>query len=470
MVLCAAIAGGIAFFVNEQQTPVYESSTTLLVNAPVGGSAQLSDTGLDLTERLLGTYAELLVKQPVLDQVIQNLDLNTSPGSIAGRVKVSVMPNTLLLTITVEDTNPQRAADIANEMVRVLNQNERDLLDNPFVAYRNALHVIEFAQPRLKPIRPQTTQNAALAAFAGAVLAVGIALLIEYLDETVKTSEDIRRLTGLPTLASIASIKGSEPSAKLITASDPRSPISEAYRMFLAHIEFSHVDHTVHSILVTSGEPGEGKSTNAANLAVALAQTGKRVLLVDMDLRRPTLHKFFRHPNTFGVTTALQRQDGEDLSGHIIETSIENLALMPSGPLPINPARLFGSRQMVDLIEELKSQGDIVLFDSPAALMAVDAILLARACDSVLMVVQAGSTRADVVTRTRDLISQSSVYILGVMLNNVPRSRSGAYYYDDEGQRKRRIGWWRRLRLVLSRRGKAEEFGIAANVIDTHNK
>lgn len=429
IVLAGVVAGAGAYLVTAQQPRIYQSSAVVLVNAPIRSAAQLTDTGLRTTERLLGTYAELLVSRPVLDEVARNLGLDGA-GSLRGLVSVEVEPNTLLVRVNVQNTNPELAAQIANEIPRVLNDQEKELLANPYVgAYREALNFVEIAQPSARPILPRATQTIMMAVFAAMALVVAAVLLIEHLDDTVKTSEAIKTLVGLPTLASIGRIRGGEFAGRLVTANNPRSPTAEAYRMFLAHLAFSEAERPIKTVLLTSPDRNEGKSTNIANLGVALAQTGKRVALIDMDLRGPVLHRFFKRTNQKGVTTALQRREGESLTegNHLISSGIDNLWLMPSGALPANPARLFGSQEIASLIAEVEREVDLVLIDSPAILAVVDATLLARHCDASLIVVRAGVTRSDRLRRTRDLLAQSGSYLLGVILNDKRAARNATY-------------------------------------------
>lgn len=432
IILAGVIAGVASYLVTASLPRIYQSTAVVLVNAPIRSTAQLTDTGLRTTERLLGTYAELLVSRPVLEQVARNVGLGGA-DSLRGLVTVEVEPNTLLVRVNVQNKSPELAAQIANEIPRVMNEQERDLLANPYVgAYREALNFVEVAQPNLSPILPRTNQTVMMAVLAVVALVVATAFLIEHLDDTVKTSEAVDDLVSLPTLATISRIRGGDFAGRLVTANNPRSRTAEAYRMFLAHLAFSEAERPIKTILVTSADRNEGKSTNIANLAVALAQTGKRVALIDMDLRGPVLHRFFKRTNQTGVTTALQRREGESLieGNHLISSGIENLWLMPSGPLPTNPARLFGSSAITDLIVEVERQVDIVLIDSPAILAVVDATLIARHCDASLIVVRAKVTRSDRLRRTGELLAQSGTYVLGVILNNAPVGRNATYYAD----------------------------------------
>jgi non-specific protein-tyrosine kinase len=268
--------------------------------------------------------------------------------------------------------------------------------------------------------------NGMQGAIAGIVIGAGILAAAEYLRVTVKSSEEVEKLTGLATLGVISTMKGSN---RLVTVNQPRSPVAEAYRVLRTNLAFSAGDAPLRSLVVSSSSPVEGKTTTAANLAATIAQSGKRVILVDTDLRRPTMHKLFQRSNTRGVTTALMEQSNLQVEDHLIDTDVENLFLMPSGPLPPNPADLLGSPRMAELIKALRLQADMVVFDSPPVMAVADAVLLARLTDAMLLVVRAESTRADVLKKAMEHLNQAGANMLGVVLNGVSRSNNGYYYH-----------------------------------------
>lgn len=203
---------------------------------------------------------------------------------------------------------------------------------------------------------------------------------------------------------------------ELITLANPKSPVSEAYRTLRTNIQFSSLDKPLRTLLVTSSSPNEGKSTTLGNLAVTFAQAGYRVILVDCDLRRPSLHEVFRIENSAGLTSLII--DDNPASGLARETSVPNLRVIPAGPLPPNPSELLGSQRMDKVIEVLKSEADFVLFDCPPILAVTDAAVLARKVDGVLLVVSAGKTKREHAARAKLLLDKVNANILGVALNN----------------------------------------------------
>jgi succinoglycan biosynthesis transport protein ExoP len=317
----------------------------------------------------------------------------------------------------------------------------------------NVLTVIEEAALPTTPEGPNWTMQVLLAAAIGMILAVGAAFLIEYLDDTIKTPEDVEKATALTTLVGISRIPGEKMREKLITVQHPKAPISEAYRVLRTNLQFSSLDKPLRTLVVTSPNPVEGKSTTVANLGVVMAQAGKSVILVDADLRRPVLHRIFQIDNQKGLTDALLNAE-PDLDGHLQPTGVENLRLLTTGPLPPNPSELLGSQRMAALIERLKEEAEVVLFDSPPSLAVTDASVIATQTDGVLLVADAGRTRRNLASESAERFQQIGANLLGVVLNRL-RPRGGGYYYyyyhyyyGDGKKRRRRRRWYQRIPLL----------------------
>jgi capsular exopolysaccharide synthesis family protein len=214
----------------------------------------------------------------------------------------------------------------------------------------------------------------------------------------------------------------------LITVADPRSPVSEAYRTLRTNLDFSSLDKPIKTMLVTSAGPEEGKSTVLANLAVTTAQAGRKVILVDCDLRRPTLHSIFNLKNDVGLTTMVV-DDAAMESPPLRDTGVEGLQLVSSGPLPPNPSELLGSRRMEEIITALLERADVVLFDAPPVVAVTDAAVLATKVDGVLLVVNAGGTKRDYARTAKARLEKVNANLLGAVLNNVRFDVSLHRYY-----------------------------------------
>ena len=292
--------------------------------------------------------------------------------------------------------------------------------------YNDVISVATPADLPLYPVSPRTLQNTLLGLAVGVMLAAGIAFLIEYLDDSLKSSEDVSRVLELSTIGNIARFpKGTR--NPLVVLDAPRAPYAEAYRNLRTNLQFSLAVDSANALVVSSAEPGEGKTTTMANLAIAMAQMGKRVILVDADLRRPSLHQLFRVPPEPGLTDVfLQNQT---VSQVVRETGQPGLHLLTCGKIPPNPAELLASAWMDQLIDALSKQYDMLLFDAPPILPVTDAVLLAAKTKHLLWVVFAGKTRADALRRAREALAQVDAKIVGVVLNRMASGRGSGYYY-----------------------------------------
>ncbi|WP_147534476.1 CpsD/CapB family tyrosine-protein kinase [Bacillus marasmi] len=213
----------------------------------------------------------------------------------------------------------------------------------------------------------------------------------------------------------------------LITKLAPKSSISEQYRTVRTNIQFSSVDEEIKSIMVTSADPSEGKSTTVANLAVTFAQQGKKVLLVDADMRKPTVHYTFQVENIYGLTNVLTKI--KTLEEAISHTDVEHLDILTSGPIPPNPAELLGSKAMLEFLTTVEEKYDVILFDTPPILAVTDAQILANLCEGSVLVVASGKTEIEKVTKSKELLAQAKGKLLGAVLNNKKMDKSNYYYY-----------------------------------------
>ena len=320
------------------------------------------------------------------------------------------------------------------DKLSTLQANYAALLSQTQAGAPNSITLIEPAVLPTVPVGPQKLATVLLAAVIGFVLAGGAAYLIEYLDDTVKNPEEVQSALHLTTLGAVPQAEGALPGDErdLLVLADSRSQVTEAYRVLRTNLQFASVTHPVRALLVASAAPSEGKSMTAANLAAALAQAGKRVILVDTDLHRPRLHKLFALRNNVGVTTALLEEDLA-LDTLLQATKVPGLLVLSSGPLPPNAAELLGSERMGDLVTQLKSRADVVVFDSPPIVALADAAILSTQCDGVLMVLNAGKTRRDEAKRALEALRHVGARVIGAVLNQMPKERNGYYYYYHYG-------------------------------------
>jgi capsular exopolysaccharide synthesis family protein len=316
----------------------------------------------------------------------------------------------------------------------------------------NYITIVEPALLPTRPISPNVPQTVALAAAIGLALAAGGAVLIEFLDNTVKTVDDVTRVAHLPTLGTISNIHGQRYQDRLPTAYVPQSPITEAFRALRTNIQYCTVNKQLRTLLITSAAPGEGKSIIIANLAVVMAQAGLSVFLVDADLRRPVQHRLFVLDNDRGLSDALLEPEADLASySHLLDSDVltemlfardagtevkrkfllgrGRLRVMTAGTVPPNPADLLGSQRMKGLIEQLMEEADIVLFDTPPVLAVTDSAVLASAVDGVLVVADSGRSKRAALRRAADGLSHVNANLIGVILNRASPGEGGYYTY-----------------------------------------
>jgi capsular exopolysaccharide synthesis family protein len=276
------------------------------------------------------------------------------------------------------------------------------------------------------PFMPLTVLVATVASFA---LSVAAALLLEYLDNTIRTDEDANRVLGLPVIGSVARFGRVKAAAdQLVLLRQPNSAVSEAYRILRTNLQFYGVSTPMTRLMVTSAVPGEGKTTTACNLAIAMAQAGKRVILCDADLRRPSVGRVLGIGSETGLTSLLLDR-ALPVDQALIDGPVPGLRVLLGGPLPPNPGELLGSVAMQERAAQLEPLADLIVFDSPAMLGVADSTILASHADGILLVVAAGKTRSDLVRRAKASLEQVSSPIIGVILNMVAPRRHRAYDY-----------------------------------------
>lgn len=490
IILAALIAGAAAYFFSQRMTKIYESTTTALVNeAPATKTTDYSS--VMMSEQLTSTYSKMMAKDNVLAEVAKELKLTLSVDALKEMITVTPVTDTQLITVSVQSTDPVLSANIANTIVTVFasqiqdiqtqrfSQSESSLkkqlddleaqlttyetqannafsdadkerLDSKVTQYRelysnllqsyesvrlseaqsvSSVVQVEQASPDATPIKPKVLQNTLLAAVIGFLLASGVIVAREALDDTIKAPEDISRKFKLPVLGVINHHNPSKDAP--ITITDPRSPTAEAYRALRTNVNYASVDKPLRTIMVTSSEPGEGKTTTISNLGVVLAQNGYNVILTDCDLRHPRVHKYFGLSNRSGLSS-LFAQSTDILNGTRQSTAVEHLTVVSSGLLPPNPAELLGSQKMQRILGTMRQSADIVLIDTPPILAVTDAAVLAPTLDGVLIVVRPGKTRASALRMTIEQFRQVNANILGIVLNDIDlRGKPYAYRYHN---------------------------------------
>ncbi len=485
LVLGMLIPAFITLAITSVQPHVYQSSATMLpAQLKLAGNPDVDTVAISRLIGLSTNYAFKAKSNEMLTTTARKLNLTESTEVLAKRVDAEVDGNSAALKITARAGTAAGAAALANAIAKEievqsattqldasqlatlenirsrlleaeseyrrllalpapLSQQDLQSLVNSLTLVRElttvydslggsgnktpgGLEVVVPADPLVAiQIEPRMIYYTLLAAVAGLLLAAGIASLLEYLDDTVKSAEDVAEVADLRTLGTIAwpgGRRGRIATNGLATLRHPQSGVAEAYRTLRAGIDFASVDMPIHTLLVTSSDPGEGKSITAANLAIAFAQTGRRVLLVDADLRNPSVHTLFDVSNAVGLTTLLW-SDKADLDDVATPTEQLNLRILTTGTLPPNPAEVLGAQRMRIVIDRLKAVGDLVILDGASLDTVTDSLILSSFLDGTVLVISTGRSRRGAVKVARDALARAHATVIGAVLYGTTRGK-----------------------------------------------
>jgi len=488
ILICTLLGTAIAVVITLLMPPQYTARTTVRVLTIGAGTVTTANPNILYTDRLVNTYSRIITGDTVRTQIQQELGLEELP-----ELSVEFVPGTELIRIIGSASDPKDARDIVNTAASVLIQQNRDFYsggdgqslqeilaqrlataDNELSEARaiyqellttspedttglaiaaqavevnegiygsllsqyeaarleetvraNSISVIEAAVIPERPSSPRSLLNIALGFAFGLATGVVLAFVADNLDTTLYTAEQIENATQMATVGQVPIAKGDLAIARLGSGQYPQL---ESFRRLRTNILASGSDGS-QVVLLTSAKRGEGKSTVSGNLAVTIAQSGREVVIVDCDLRLPTVHKLFDLPNKRGLTNILA---GEvTLEDTIQGSNFPRVQIITSGPLPPNPTELLGSQRMIDLIDLLKEKFDFVILDTPALLSVTDAAVLAPAVDNVILVVAQGQTQRGDVQAVRQQLSNVRVKSMEVVVNRAEPNGSYAYYESD---------------------------------------
>jgi tyrosine-protein kinase len=376
-----------------------------------------------LANQLIAATASIQGQQQDLQNALQQ-DLDATQQQI-NELQSQVDELLNLPTVTADQ---QAQLNTLQASLVTARQTYSTLAQQLSTASSNQLTLVEPAVAPDHPTSPSVPLDTLLGGFLGLFLGLALSAGIDYFDDTVTNGEEAEEVTAVSTLGVINRFPGSRREAlySVVSLVFPRSPAAEAFRALRTNLEYVSVDETVDSILVTSSVPGEGKSTVAANLAVVLAQGGRKTLLVDADLRKPSIHEMFRFPNNVGLTTVLRNNSRASAPLHV--TEVVGLSVLLSGPVPPNPSELLGSERMRTIMNSLRESFDVIVIDSPPLTAVTDAAILSRLASGTLLVVRARRTRRALIRVGRDALGKVSAHLLGVVVNDVGREAAPGYY------------------------------------------
>ncbi len=450
--LIGALIGPLLIqFTTSGPLPTYRTTASVLVESR--SAPGLPSSGdLSLSRQLADSYSDLVKTRPVLQRVVDELALPYGPSGLASKLEVQ-NPRSILF-VRATDTDPELAAQIANTTARLFIEHQRDRQLTQIAQFQSSLNqygiaqdsgalaaqvasvthmsLLEEATPPSAPInQSKKTRNMVFALLGGVVVAAVVAGFLEQMDDTIKSPDEAKELTGVTPLGIVPKYRTSrDRRPALLREEDQQSALGEAYKFVRTNLGFIAMKgKETKVVLVTSSVPSEGKTTTATNLAIAIAREGKRVFLVDADLRKPSLHRVFDVDGNKGLTSVLYGRN--TLEEALQATGVAGLRVLPAGPLPPDPTVILRSPAMQGLVEQLRASSDMLIFDSPPLLVVTDPMLVAPFMDGVIMVVDLAQVRRHTVRRAAEILAQANVPVSGMVINKVStRGRGSRYYYE----------------------------------------
>ncbi|WP_158590126.1 polysaccharide biosynthesis tyrosine autokinase [Amnibacterium setariae] len=424
---CVLLGAGLATAWTLTRTPTYDSESQVFVSTQGGGSLADLAQGSTFTQSRVATYTALVTTPTVTSAVIKSLNLNETSTSLPSSISASNPTNTNLIQITVTQKNPALAASIANALADRLTQTVQEL-ETPVGDSSSPVKLtrVSTAQPSPRPSSPNVALNITFGILLGLITGLIIAFVRELVNTKVRTASDLEQVLSVPNLGLIPFRKDVQ-LQPLVVINSPTSTSAEAFRMLRTNLRFIEMGKN-RCYVATSSLPTEGKSTTVVNLAIALAESGSKVVVVDADLRRPRVAEYLGIDGSVGLTDILV--GGAHWKSTMVEWGNAGLHVLPSGPIPPNPSELLGSEEMTTLLAVLSSQFEIVLCDAPPLLPVTDSAILARATDGAILVVAGGRTSRGQVANAAASLTAAGANIAGTVLTMVRGSQSYGYAYE----------------------------------------
>ena len=419
---------GVFIYDKSIKKPLYTTYTTIILTKSNEAQTGTTITQNDilLNQKLVETYSKIIKSKLVLEQVISETGVTYTAEELSENVSVEAYENTEMLKISVTDQDPELAASIANSIAQVFSGEIAKIYQI------NNISVVDVAVTPEEVSNNTLKRDLLIALFISIFGTIGVVFVVYYFDDTVKLTDDLEEEIGMPVVAKVfKSDIGSKNNRKieLLAQKYPKSVVSESIKTLRTNLQFSSVDEDIKTILITSSIPGEGKSFISANLAISFAQTDKRVLIVDCDMRKGRQHRIFKLSNTKGLSNLLI-DDMTNYKDYINKTSIKNLYVMTRGTVPPNPSELLNSNKNSELIKILRSKFDIIIFDGVPCNGLPDSIIMSKLVDKVLIVSSESVTPRSVLESTKKQLKNVEAPVAGDVLNNVNRKNSkyGKYY------------------------------------------
>jgi len=418
-------AAGLSF----SATPTYQATVSVYFSLPYGTNANDLYQGSNYTQNQVLSFAELATMPAVLQPVIDDVGLKVSPKQLAGTVTATATADTVIVRITAADSSAPRSAEIANAVAHELGIAVRKLSPKDTKG-RSTVDVatVGSATAPISPSAPKKKRNLVAGLFGGLFIGAALAVVMELLDTRIRRAADVAAITSAPLLGEIAADKVFVRN-RLVVRDLPLSPASESFRRLRTNLEFLAVDERPLAVVVTSSLVGEGKSTTVANLAIVCAEVGDRVLLVDADLRQPSIAEYLGVEGSAGLTTVLTgRASFDDVVQPWSFDGRTSLDVLAAGGIPPNPSELLASKAMARFLETVRARYDIILFDSAPLLPVTDAAVLATAVTGAVVLANATKVRRAQFSDSIGSVEMVGAKVLGVVLKGVPSKSSNSYY------------------------------------------
>jgi succinoglycan biosynthesis transport protein ExoP len=424
-----AAAAGVTIFT----TPMYEASTLVFVQVQSSGTVGELVQGGSFVQSQVKSYAEVVSQPRVLDSVVQSLSLDESASELAQSVSATAPLDTVNIEITVTRDSPTEAAEIADAVTASFRTTIGEITISAAGAAAESqvlVSVLRDASVPTQPISPNTNLNLALGLLLGLAAGIGYAMLRDLLDTRIRGERDVKAITTAPIIGAISFDSGAV-ARPLIVQDDPRSVRAEAFRTLRTNLQFLDIESSARSFSVTSSVPSEGKTTTAVNLAIAIADSGAQVVIIDGDLRRPKVADYMGVEGAVGLTDVLIAR--ASLEDALQPWGRGNLTVLPAGTIPPNPSELLGSRTMASVLRTLEAEFDVVIIDLPPLLPVTDAAIVSKLTAGSLVVVAAGRTRKPELAGAIDSLEGVDAHIAGVILTMLPTRGPDAYGYGRYG-------------------------------------
>ena len=423
-----ALVIGVFIYDKSIKKPLYTTYTTIILTKSNEAQTGTTITQNDilLNQKLVETYSKIIKSKLVLEQVISETGVTYTTEELSENVSVEAYENTEMLKISVTDQDPELAASIANSIAQVFSGEIAKIYQI------NNISVVDVAVTPEEVSNNTLKRDLLIALFISIFGTIGVVFVVYYFDDTVKLTDDLEEEIGMPVVAKVfKSDIGSKNNRKveLLAQKYPKSVVSESIKTLRTNLQFSSVDEDIKTILITSSIPGEGKSFISANLAISFAQTDKRVLIVDCDMRKGRQHRIFKLSNSKGLSNLLI-DDMTNLKDYINKTSVPGVHVITRGTVPPNPSELLNSKKNADLLRVLKAKYDVIIYDGVPCNGLPDSIIMSKLVDKVLIVSSDSMTPKSVLESTKKQLESVNAPVAGDVLNNVNRKNStyGKYY------------------------------------------